>query len=310
MRVHFWGVRGSLPTPLSPMQIKSKITAIVQRITQEDLASEDAREHFIENLPTWLNSTVGGNTACIEINADNNIFILDAGSGLREMGSRHFEKHENVFHLFFSHFHWDHIQGIPFFSPLYNPNCKIHLYSPWPAMKEILTKQMSFPYFPVKFESVLQHLHFHVIKPESTFNIGNVEISCHKMYHPGSSYSYSFSHNGKKMVYATDVELSASDWKEEKTNAVFFKNADMLVFDAQYTIEELHAKQNWGHSSCCSCVDAAINWGVKRLYLFHHEPGYDDKKVYNILNTARWYADSLSSNLCVELATESTDVLL
>lgn len=313
MHIHFWGVRGSLPTPLSPMQLRNRITAVVERITAQDLVSEDARENFVQNLPVWLNGTIGGNTACIELNSDDNqVFILDGGSGLSEMARRPFEENETTFHMFFSHFHWDHIQGIPFFGPIYDKRNTIHIYSPWPATMDILSKQMSYPYFPVKLDACTPNIHFHLLKPLEPIQIGNVRVMCKKMAHPGSSYAYSFIENGKKFIYATDVELTASDWSEHERNKSFFSNADMLVLDAQYTIEELLAKQNWGHSSCCYGVDLALEWGVKGLYLFHHEPNYTDKKLYSILDTARWYADSIKKNkvLHIELATEATDVIL
>lgn len=310
MRVHFWGVRGSLPTPLSPVQLRNKITAVVQRITPQDLESEDARENFIQNLPTSLSSTIGGNTACVELETeDNQIIILDAGSGLHEMSKRYYEQSENVFHVFISHFHWDHIQGLPFFTPFYNKKSVFHFYSPWPATFDLLKTQMSYPFFPTKIESCTSNIFFHLIQPGKKEQIGKVSVSSKKMTHPGSSYAYSFEENDKKFVYATDVELTAVDKKEETANMEFFKNADMLILDAQYTIEELHIKSNWGHSSCCHCVDYASQWEIKKLYLFHHEPNYDDKKIDTILQTARWYADSLGrKDIEIYLAAEGVDV--
>lgn len=312
MRAHFWGVRGSLPTPLTPMKIQNKITAIVQRITPQDLVSEDARENFIQQLPSWLNSTVGGNSACVELETDDKqTFLLDAGSGLREFSRCLGNSEKKEFHIFFSHFHWDHIQGLPFFSPFFDKNTIIHFYSPWPNTIKLLSRQMMYPYFPVKWGDCSKNITFHLMKPGKAIKVGGVTVNCIKMAHPGCSYSYSFVQNGKKVIYATDVELTGSDARNSSKIDDFFSNADILIFDSQYTVEELYSKPNWGHSSYCSCVEAAANWNVKRLYLFHHEPTYDDKKLNNLLETARWYADSIGGkNLIVELATESTDIEL
>ena len=146
MFIQFWGVRGSLPTPLSPEKLKSKISAIVQRITPADLESADSRELFIRNLPDTLISTVGGNTACVElVNSTGTEFILDAGSGIRLLGKKLAKAKTNVIHIFLSHFHWDHIQGIPFFDPIYNPNVEIHFYYPGDKIKEYLSEQMKSP---------------------------------------------------------------------------------------------------------------------------------------------------------------------
>ena len=154
MYVQFWGVRGSLPTPLSSDQIKSKISAIVQRISASDLVSTDSRENFIQNLPESLTSTVGGNTACIEaVNAAGTEFILDAGSGIRLLGKKLAKAKTKVIHIFISHFNWDHIQGLPFFDPIYNPNVEIHFYYPGDNIREYLSMQMQSPFFPVTLDS-------------------------------------------------------------------------------------------------------------------------------------------------------------
>lgn len=311
MRVHFWGVRGSVPTPMSAIQLRNKITAVVQRITPSDLKDEDSREKFIANLPEWLCSTVGGNTACVELSADNKTFLLDAGTGLHEF-SHYSDNNSKEFHLFFSHFHWDHIQGIPFWNAFYDKSTILNIYSPWQFSVKILAKQMSAPYFPVSFSASAPTIRFHLLKENTPRQIGNVKVTCVKMPHPGNSYAYLFEENGKKFVYATDVELTAMDEKNKEKAENLFKNADMLVLDAQYTIEELYKKPNWGHSSCCHDVDFARNCGVKNLYLFHHEPNYSDKEIFNITQTARWYAESENnskkSKISIFSACEGMDI--
>ena len=116
MVIRFWGVRGSVPTPLTPEQVQAKIVAVVERITPRDIASQDARTRFLATLPDWLFGSLGGNSPCVELEADNgNKFILDAGSGLREYAIHGKPPKDLIYRIFMSHFHWDHIQGIPFF---------------------------------------------------------------------------------------------------------------------------------------------------------------------------------------------------
>jgi phosphoribosyl 1,2-cyclic phosphodiesterase len=227
--------------------------------------------------------------------------------------------------------------GLPFFAPAYDERNTIHFYSPVPNMKDILEEQMRTPYFPIPMtgeRGFKASLLFHTITPGIPFSIGDVQIDTKKMCHPGDSYAYSFIEGDRKFVYTTDVELSSADYAHNEvvdsetvdadaevvsTDSVsasgrdaFFDHADVLVLDAQYTMEESMEKENWGHSTFSRAVDFSISWNVDRLFLFHHEPVYDDKKLYSILQSALWYANDYAekSNLSIYLASEGmeTDV--
>ncbi len=292
MNVRFWGVRGSVPAPLTPQQVKAKIEAVVQRISARDIESSDARERFLASLPVSLYGTVGGNTACVELtDAAGTVCLLDCGTGVREYSKHGSPAADNTYHVVLSHFHWDHIQGLPFFDQAYQRQCSLHFYSPFPAAPALFAKQMQLPYFPVQFDtSFHSSITFHTIKTKEPFRIGNSTVVSKKMSHPGNSYAYSFTEDGKKFIYATDVELSADDFEVTAENAAFFSDAEAIVLDAQYTVEEALYKANWGHSAFCYAVDFAVKWNIKKLYLFHHEPAYDDRKIHSILQSAQWYA--------------------
>lgn len=312
MRIHFWGVRGSIPSPASPQQVQAKITAVVQRITAKDIESEDARERFISSLPSWLYGTTGGNTPCIEIRTDDGTeIVLDAGSGLRLMGKKGTKPADNHYNLFLSHFHWDHIQGLPFFDAAYNPKTTIDVYSVFPAAERLLKGQMEKPYFPAAFDTFTKKFYFHTISPGEPVSVGNLKVSCCRMSHPGNSYSYAFIENGKKFVYATDVELSQKNFEKTPVSAAVFENADCIVLDSQYTVAEAYQKENWGHSAFCYAIDFAVYWNIKSIYLFHHEPMYDDKKLNSILLAARWYAEYIEhAEMKIFLATETSEIQL
>ena len=307
MYIQFWGVRCSLPTPLNSEQLKSKINAIVQRISPSDLEDADTRERFVQKLPEFLVSTVGGNTACVEaVNTSGSEFILDAGSGIRLLGKKLAKSQTKKIHIFFSHFHWDHIQGLPFFDPIYNPSVEIHFYYPGDKIREHLAAQMQSPFFPVPLESCTKKMYFHDISKTKTFIIDDTEISWQKMNHPGTSYAYSFTEPNCKFIYATDTELRQEDLSVSSPNIPFFRGADILVLDAQYTVEEAFEKENWGHSSFNRTVEFAVNRDVKNLYLFHHDPTYSDKKIDTILTSAKWYLDYIgkTSKMNVYIASE------
>lgn len=312
MKVHFWGVRGSIPTPVTQEQIQAKISAVVQRITPKDLESPDARTRFLASLPQWLFGTVGGNTACVEFVSDSGTrFILDCGSGLREFAVHGKPSSDNHYNILMSHFHWDHIQGIPFFSPLFNPKTTVDFYSTFPAAERILGVQNSCPYFPINasWDNIKNRFIFHLIQEGEPFYVDGIKITAKKMQHPGNSYAYAFEENGKKFVYATDIELRTSDFDKRIEKNHIFENADVLVVDSQYAAEEALAKANWGHNIFCYAIDFASTWNAKSVYMYHHEPSYNDQKIYNMLEAARLYEDyNMRSDISVNLAIEGQEI--
>ena len=317
MNIHFWGVRGSIPSPLTPGQIKAKISTVLQRATPEDVVNDESRERFLASLPRWVYGTVGGNTACVELVADKGTkLIFDAGSGIRVMGILSAPPEDFHYHMLFSHFHWDHIQGLPFFGQAYNPRAVFDVYSPYPDMEKYLVDQMTSPYFPVPFSGLSKNFVFHVIKTEEPFEIDGLKVACTEMFHPGKSFSYRVEETcadgtKKAFVYATDVELGEKDFVKTPEAARVFENADVLVLDSQYTVEELHRKPNWGHSAFCYAIDFAAVWNIKHLYLFHHEPTYDDRKIDSIYESAKWYANySTNNTVSVHVAVEGQSVII
>lgn len=312
MRIRFWGVRGSLPTPLSPAQVRSKISATLERLTPADLESPRSRERFLANLPPWIFGTVGGNTPCLEVRTDDDrIIILDAGSGIRELGNTASKERPkpSSYVLLLSHLHWDHIQGLPFFAPAYDPSVDIDFYAPIPDFEAALREQMKGPFFPVGMDAMGAKRRFHVL--DSNIKLGPTTISWRRMNHPGASYAYGVTEGIKRFVYATDTELSSDDFLRSDENAAFFGGVDLLVIDSQYTLGEAIEKYSWGHSAFSLAADFASNWGIHKLVLFHHDPTYDDRKLHGILQSAHWYIDHMSiKGVEVLLATEGTEITL
>ncbi len=312
MKVKFWGVRGSIPTPVTPDAIRSKIATVVQRIRPSDLASPEAREFFLSQLPPWLFGSAGGNTSCIEVGMKPGaVVLLDGGSGLREFASDISNRTPGPtrFHLFFTHFHWDHLQGIPFFSALANPGVSIDFYSPEEGLREKIEGQMRPPYFPVTLADMTRaKTAFHRLGA-GPLRIEGGEIAWKRMNHPGGCFAYKITSGGHSVVYATDSELTEKDFEKSPENRRFFENIDALILDSQYTLGEAVEKYNWGHSSFSLGVDFASEWNIRNLYLFHHEPLYNDKKLYNNLQSARWYYSHLGkSGMNIFLAEEGREI--
>jgi len=312
MKIHFWGVRGSIPTPIHPTCIKSKISAIIEQITADDLATDESREKFLAGLPPWLFGTVGGNSPCVSVSfddKDDECIVFDCGSGLRELGIAQAGAKKKVtqYHIFLSHFHWDHIQGLPFFGPGYNPTVKVDFYSPVGNLEKTLSGQMVYPYFPVTFDTMGSKKTFHYM--DKPIEIIGSTISMKKMNHPGDSYAYCVEEKGKRFIYATDTELTTSDFIKNDENTAFFKDADLIVIDCQYTLGEAIDKYNWGHSAFSLAVDFSANWNIKHMVLFHHDPTYDDHKLYGILQSAKWYLERMNlKDIELTLAFEGLEI--
>ena len=319
MRVRFWGVRGSLPSPLLPSQIKSKISAILERITPEDIASPASRERFLADLPPWLFGTVGGNSPCVTVEVENNsdksaqseMLVFDAGSGIREFGMALAKEKANFqeYRLLFSHFHWDHLMGFPFFGPAYNPAVKLNFYSPLEDMETSLRFQMNPPFFPIRLETMASQKNFYILK--EPLKINGALVTYRLMSHPQDSYSYKVDDGRHKFIYATDTELSANDFIKNEENTEYFSEADLIVIDSQYTLGEAIEKYSWGHSAFSLAVDFAANWNIKHMVLFHHDPTYDDHKLFNILQSAKWYTERLNiKGIKISLALEGMEIIL
>lgn len=292
MKIHFWGTRGSIPTPLTPQLLKSKISSILQRIQPSDLLSPESKELFLAGLPPEIFGHVGGNTTCVQVEDNGEDIIIDAGTGIRELGNEYILDYPEgkVYHLLLTHFHWDHIQGLPFFQPLFSSNNTIYFYSPIPGFEIFLREQMREPYFPVSFSVFSAKIHFIELK-SSSFAIGRISIQWRFVNHPGNCVSYRFDNGQKKFVFSTDTELRVSDFVKTEENLKFYSGIDCLVMDAQYTLGESFEKTNWGHTSYSLDVDFAHDYGIKKLVLFHHEPNYNDQKVEEIGRLAQWYSD-------------------
>jgi phosphoribosyl 1,2-cyclic phosphodiesterase len=311
VKIKFWGVRGSVPTPLTANQIKNRISAVVQRICPDDIRSPESRELFLGSLPPDIFGVVGGNTTCIEVRTNDDVCIIfDAGTGIRELGNYYVKERSNIreFHIFFTHFHWDHIQGIPFFSPAFLKQNKVFFYSPVDGFESFIRMQMKYPYFPIQMDILGSQIRFIELNKKN-LKIANSTVTWRIMKHPGGCFAYRLEYEGKSVVIATDSEITEHEFKQIGENTDFFKSIDILVVDSQYTLEESINKMDWGHSSYSIDVDLESTWGVRNLVLFHHEPMYDDRKILGIEKLSQWYLNHLENkNIKIMVAIEGLEV--
>ncbi|MEM1325875.1 MAG: MBL fold metallo-hydrolase [Bacteroidota bacterium] len=233
----------------------------------------------------------GGNTTCFHLDLlrtplDEKVTVIfDAGTGIRQLGkdieNGVIPKAEYIL-IQFSHFHWDHIQGFPFFAPAYFEGQNIVLFSPHyldesaTKLKEIFDLQMQSEYFPVQLNKVGANVRFHTnaeqFKQPLNMDV-SVDFRYHKHSHPGDAFSYRLDGYGKSVVFCTDLEHGETI---DEAVVEFCRDADLLIHDAQYTDEELKSHRGWGHSSFSQAIEVAERADVKQLYLTHHDPDHDD----------------------------------
>lgn len=293
MQIKFWGVRGSLPAPINSDRIKGKIVKALSGASGVDLKSPEAVANYVESLPREIKGTAGGNTSCIEVKSNGHQIILDAGSGIRELGlelMRHeFGRGQGTAHIFMSHTHWDHIHGFPFFIPAFIPGNKIFFYSPKQKLGEKFEIQQSaIDLFPIKLDGMAAEKEF-VRLGEEGIDLGGVHVDWILLHHPGGSWAYRVKTKDKTIVYATDGEYKDLSQEALEPYLEFFQNADLLIFDAMYTFSESISKEGWGHSTSLVGVDLAVKTGVKKLVLFHHDPTYTDADLKSIAEKTEQY---------------------
>jgi len=277
-------VRGSIGSPVRPASIRKKIETILSLVTPMDIQSPETIQKFLDNLSFSHYSTYGGNTTSIEIRSrSGDLILIDSGTGIRELGlelmNHEFGKGEGVADWIFTHTHWDHIQGFPFFIPLFVPGNHFRFHSAMPGIEERLRYQHVFSHFPVPFEGYKAYKEFFYHPAGTVFELNGIKVTSKAMRHPGGSYSYRLEEDGKSLIFASDVEFNLDEMDGIEDYLSYFSNADLLVFDTQYTFEESLQKIDWGHSSASIATDIALKAGVKKLVMFHHDPSYDDEKL-------------------------------
>lgn len=281
MKITFWGVRGSIAT----------------------------------SGPEFAG--VGGNTTCLEVEADGERLIIDAGTGLRGLGAK-LSTEARLFcrpvqaTLLFTHLHWDHIQGFPFFGPAFAPTTSLELYGPSDGsvtLEEALRRQMQPPLFPVRLEDMPASKHFSSISDGSAFEIGGFRVRTRALEHPQGTLGYRIEHGRRSLCFATDTE-HPRDGSIDEALLDLARDVDVFVCDGQYTEAEYEGRdgagpprRGWGHMTYVAATRAAKAARVGRLVLTHHDPGHDDSMIERIERDAeRLFAGTRAARECRPLA--------
>lgn len=296
MKIQFWGVRGSLPSTLTSAEIEHKLTSALLGARGIDLANKLQVQEYVAGLSPLIKGTVGNNTPCVSIEIGEELIILDAGSGLRTLGNElmkgDFGRGQGTAHILISHTHWDHIQGIPYFGPAYVQGNHILFYSPFANLAERIRNQQNPEYFPKALEQMNADFSFVELQEGISVSIAGAQVNSILQVHPGRSYSYRIEGDEATVVYATDAEYKDLGEAHTKRYVEFMTGADLLIFDAQFTLSDSFKLIDWGHSSSFIGVDMAKRAHVKRIALFHFQHTYTDMQIQEILETTQEYVNS------------------
>jgi len=293
MQVKFWGVRGSIASP----------------------GPNTAR--------------YGGNTTCIEIRAGDELIILDGGTGIFPLSQTLFPELPRKTHIFITHTHWDHIQGLPFFVPIFIPDNHIHLYGAFDpvtqkGVEQVYDVQLQYSFFPIREVELNAKIHYQSLRPGEVVQIGEVTIRTVLMNHPVTNLGYRVEYQGKSVFFTGDHEPPYNLYEEGEDGFddcalmveqkvadidALMRDVDVLIADASYTPEEYVQKKGWGHGTYDSCIAMAERVGAKRLFCTHHEPTRTDDALEKVFAEALLRCQP-KAELNIELAQEGLCIQL
>ncbi len=293
MKVRFWGTRGSIPVSVTARDVRAKLIAALTGAVERHIDSAERIEHYVDHeLGFEIAGTFGGHTSCVELDAGGNERVFfDFGTGARPLGDAMLARYGDApqtYHVFMSHVHWDHIMGFPFFGPVYRAGNRIVIHGCHEVLEHAFRRQQAAPSFPVDFSQLAATIEFRRLEPGRPCAIGALQVTPKLQLHGGDSYGYRFEAGGKSVVYSTDSEHKLDNPGELNAFADFFREADLVIFDAMYSFADaISVKADWGHSSNVIGVEICQSARAKRLALYHHEPAYDDGRIAAVLEETR-----------------------
>jgi phosphoribosyl 1,2-cyclic phosphodiesterase len=296
MKIKLHGVRGSLPTPLYPPALESRIVEILESYTKLFKATGLSTSQFLNNLPHHMKGGYGGNTACTEVSLNSTKVLIDTGSGIRNSMNDYLAEGcgsgTGVVNILFTHFHWDHILGLPFFVPMYIKGNQINFYSVQDDTEEVVRTLFKKPFFPIPFEALESKINFIKLKPREINTIGDLEVTPYLLDHPDPCWGFKISGDGKNYAHCVDSESIRNTRESLGQDLPLYQDIDLMLFDAQYSMKEAEEKKNWGHGSAPLGLEIAVRENIKKIVFSHHDPMASDEAIAKISKLAVKYFES------------------
>jgi phosphoribosyl 1,2-cyclic phosphodiesterase len=295
--IKFWGVRGSIPSAPPPAEWASHFEGLLRNFFAMGYRELNQVSKYMQSLETPLVGGYGAATTCVEVQSGQSQLIIDGGSGIRNLSERIMTgttgRAKGPFHILMTHFHWDHMIGLPFFTPNFIPGTEVHYYAVQPELESLVKGLFRKPYFPVPFETLKSKIHFHVLEPRKEIAIGGFKVTPYLLDHPDPCWGYRIQAGNKVYAHCVDTEGTRVTREALGADLPLYQGVDLMYFDAQYTLPELAEKANWGHSAAQVGLDIAIREGVPKILFAHHDPGARIDHVLELKRQTKEYLDSL-----------------
>jgi len=287
MRIKIWGARGSLPTPQTPQLIESSLRDLLIEFLSDHYHQGQATlvdiDRFLGSLPRHRFGGYGGNTLCVAVQSKTQEVFIDGGSGIRlagyEMMNGPLGHGKGKLHILFTHFHWDHLMGLPFLTPIFIPGNEIHMYAVQPDLEGVIRQVFSKPFFPVPFDRLESKIIFHRLEPRKEMVISDMAITPYELDHPDPCWGFKIKTGGRTYSHCVDTECLRSTRDDLGADLPLYQNVDLMLFDAQYTLKEAHEKVHWGHASAVSGLEIGMREGIRKMLFLHHDPASSNEKI-------------------------------
>lgn len=296
MKLKFWGTRGSLPRPIDHNTLVNLILTLAQKASDNGITTLEEFQEFITKGKAIRPLTFGGHTSCTEVSHGETSCYVDMGTGITDAGQHSMSIKRTDFTIFQTHLHWDHIMGMPFFIPIYIPGSNITIYHVHANAPDFIRLQFNGVNFPVRWDQLAANIEFKQIRLYDKVSIGSMTVSPFALDHPGGSFGYRFEANDQSAAIGVDGEYKRFTPKELGHDLAYYQNLDLLVFDAQYEMDELSSRFDWGHCSPPIGVDLALREGIRNLVLTHHDPRSNEEKGLRMKRDAEKYKASQLAN--------------